>query len=427
MKSSGIGGQAVLEGVMIKNKDRYAIAVRKPDNRIEVKTDEFHSITKRMGLFRLPFFRGIAVFAESLLLGVRTLSDSSNFCEEKENKNKKSGSKAGETMTDIGVIVLFILMAIAVFILLPLLFSNFLGRLVHSETLEFVLEGVLRIVMFIVYVILISRLEDVKRIFMYHGAEHKCINCIENGQELTVANVRRQGCCHKQCGMGFLLLVMLISFVLFMFIRVDTAWLRYVLRIVLIPLIAGIAYEFVHPAESSESKLAAVLNKPCLLLQGLTTREPDDSMIEVAIAALTAVFDWEAYQEENGIAKRRSVKKQIENTEPIDSDIAAAPNAAEEEDEFLRSLDHYFVYDGVTNTAGERGSAKNLGKTAEKKEMPHTPGKIPIRLEGNATLFGEKIPDWFQRAPRSNTKIPGKTNSAEKSKIKPEKEDDRRE
>ena len=158
MKSSGIGGQAVLEGVMIKNKDRYAIAVRKPDNRIEVKTDEFHSITKRMGLFRLPFFRGIAVFAESLILGVRTLSDSSNFCEEK------------------GKIVLFILMAIAVFILLPLLFSNFLGRLVHSETLEFVLEGVLRIVMFIVYVILISRLEDVKRIFMYHGAEQKGIN-----------------------------------------------------------------------------------------------------------------------------------------------------------------------------------------------------------------------------------------------------------
>ncbi len=465
MKSSGIGGQAVLEGVMIKNKDHYAVAVRKPDNQIEVKTDEFHSITERVGLFRLPFFRGMAVFIESLLLGVRTLSDSSSFYEEGEKKdtNQKSSSKAGETMTDIGVIALFVLMAIAVFILVPLLFSNLLGHLVHSETLELVLEGILRVIMFIAYVVLISRLEDVKRIFMYHGAEHKCINCVESGQELTVANVRRQGRCHRQCGMGFLLLVMLISFVLFMFIRVDTAWLRYVLRIVLIPLIAGISYEFVRLAGNSESKLAAVLNKPCLLLQGLTTREPDDSMIEVAIAALSAVFDWEAYQEESGIAKRRSVKKKIEDSREMDQNIAAAvPKAAEEDDEFLRALDHYFVYDGAKNaTAGGRNPAKNLEKTAERKEVPHTPGKIPVRIEGNAALFGEKIPDWLQRAPRSNGKTPGKIggetkisgrstskidadkaktnektmgrsalttgNSAERARTKPGKEDGRRE
>jgi uncharacterized protein YqhQ len=413
MKSSGIGGQAVLEGVMIKNKDHYAVAVRKPDNQIEVKTDEFHSIAERVGLFRLPFFRGMAIFIESLLLGVRTLSDSSNFYEEeKKDTNQKSTSKAGETMTDIGVIALFVLMAIAVFILVPLLFSNLLGHLVHSETLELVLEGILRVIMFIAYVVLISRLEDVKRIFMYHGAEHKCINCVESGQELTVANVRRQGRCHRQCGMGFLLLVMLISFVLFMFIRVDTAWLRYILRIVLIPLIAGISYEFVRLAGNGESKLAAVLNKPCLLLQGLTTREPDDSMIEVAITALGAVFDWEAYQEENGIAKRRSVKKKIEDTGTGETDqniAAAVPKAAEEEDEFLRALDHYFVYDGAKNmAAGGGNSAKNLERTAQRKEVPHTPGKIPVRIEGNAALFGEKIPDWLQRAPRSNGKMPGK-------------------
>lgn len=428
MKSSGIGGQAVLEGVMIKNKDRYAVAVRKPDNQIEVKTDEFHSIAERVGLFRLPFFRGMAIFIESLFLGIRTLSDSSSFYEEKEKGNQKGSLKAGETMTDIGVIALFVLMAIAIFILVPLLFSNLLGHLVNSETLELVLEGILRVVMFIAYVVLISRLEDVKRVFMYHGAEHKCINCIESGQELTVANVRRQERCHRQCGMGFILLVMLISFVLFMFIRVDAAWLRYVLRIVLIPLIAGISYEFVRLAANGEGKLAAILNKPCLLLQGLTTREPDDSMIEVAIEAVNTVFDWEAYQEEEGIAKRRLVKKKAEDTkkdkEENQNIAAAAPKSAEEDDEFLRALDHYFVYDGAKNAAaGGRNAAKNPEKTVQKREVPHTPGKIPVKIEGNSVLFGDKIPEWLQRTPRNGKTGQNSRVGNAQRQTKPGKED----
>lgn len=304
MKPSGIGGQAVLEGVMMKNKDCYAVAVRKPDQEIEVKKEEFHGLKEKCGLFRLPIFRGVAAFGESLVLGIRTLTWSSSFYEEDEGE-KKEHSKATEALMDIGVVFLSVALAIVIFVLFPLFISSLLGKVVQSETLQLVIEGVLRLAMFVVYVALISKLNDIKRVFMYHGAEHKCINCVENGEELTVANVRRQSRCHKRCGTSFLLVVMLVSFIMFMFIRVETVWLRYVLRIVLIPLIAGISYEFIRVAGSSDNKVINFLSKPGFWLQGLTTKEPDDSMIEVAIASVEAVFDWREFQEREGIAKRR--------------------------------------------------------------------------------------------------------------------------
>lgn len=350
MKSSGIGGQAVLEGVMMKNKDRYAIAVRKPDNQIEVKTDEFRSIGGRVKLFRIPILRGVAAFGESLVLGIRALTYSSGFYEEEK---EKPVSKTKETLTDIGVVALSVVMAVAIFILLPLLLSNLLGRLIHSETVELIFEGVLRIVMFVAYVALISKMNDIKRVFMYHGAEHKCINCVESGEELTVANVRRQSRCHKRCGTSFLLVVMLVSFVLFMFIRVDMVWLRYVLRIVLIPVIAGISYEFIRLAGSSDNKVIAVLSKPGFLLQGLTTKEPDDSMIEVAIASVEAVFDWQAYQEKEGIAKRRSSGKKKKHG---NARGAEKKTAMSEEKEEMASLDRVFNAD-AGETADETAAA----------------------------------------------------------------------
>lgn len=303
MKSSGIGGQAVLEGVMMKNKSHYAVAVRKPDNEIEIKKDEFKSISGRIGLFRLPVFRGMAAFAESLVLGMRTLTYSSSFYEEEEENKKKEVSKTKETLMDIGVVGLSVLLAVVIFILFPLFISSMLGKIIKSETVQLILEGVLRLGMFIAYVALISRLNDIKRVFMYHGAEHKCINCVERGFELTVANVKKQSKCHKRCGTSFMLVVMLVSFVLFMFIRADAAWLRYILRIVLIPVIAGISYEFIRLAGNTENRLVDILSRPGLWMQGLTTKEPDDSMIEVAIASVEAVFDWRAYQENEGIAR----------------------------------------------------------------------------------------------------------------------------
>lgn len=400
MRSSGIGGQAVLEGVMMKNKDHYAVAIRKPDNQIEVKKDEFHSVGAKNKLFRLPLLRGVVVFVESLVLGIRTLTYSSSFYEEREEEGAQA-SKAKETLMDVGVVVLSVFMAVLVFILLPLLLSRLLGHLVHSGMLQLFLEGVLRIAMFVAYVAMIAKTEDVKRIFMYHGAEHKCINCVEHGEELTVANVRRQSRRHKCCKTSFLLVVMLISFVFFMFIRVRTAWLRYLLRIVLVPVIAGISYELIRLAENGDNKVFAVFGKPGLFMQGLTTREPDDSMVEVAIASVEAVFDWKAFQEKAGIAKKRAREKKREffgeagkelekvgevpkdeltsldrlfdasairavSVEEEDAVAAARENREtnvlreeEEEDEILRALDRFFIYEDTKGSQSEKDGRGN--------------------------------------------------------------------
>ena len=182
---------------------------------------------------------------------------------------------------------------------LPLLLANFFRRFIPSATVMAVLEGLIRIGIFITYIKLISRMEDIRRTFMYHGAEHKCINCIEHGLELTVDNVRKSSKQHKRCGTSFLLIVMVISILFFMVIRVDTVWLRIVSRIVLIPVIAGVSYEFLRLAGRSDSKIVDFLSRPGMWMQNLTTKEPDDGMIQVAIQAVESVFDWKAYLDEN--------------------------------------------------------------------------------------------------------------------------------
>ncbi len=361
MKSSGIGGQAVLEGVMMKNGSQYAVAVRKPNKEIEIKKDTFRGAKEKCGLFKLPILRGMAAFVESLMLGMRTLNYSASFYEEEEeDKKKKETSKAKESLADAGVVLLSILMAVAIFILFPLFISNLLGKYIESQTLQLALEGVLRILMFIGYVLLISRMEDIRRVFMYHGAEHKCINCIERGYELTVANVKKQSKCHKRCGTSFMLIVMLVSFVLFMFIRVEAVWLRYVLRIVLIPVISGVSYEFIRLAGNSDNKLVNLFSKPGLWMQGLTTKEPDASMIEVAIASVEAVFDWREYQTKEGIAKykdsgkKRSNKhgknKSEEQTVAQKASGETAATVVEREEDELTSLDKVFTMPGQIPT-----------------------------------------------------------------------------
>ncbi|MBQ9119355.1 MAG: DUF1385 domain-containing protein [Lachnospiraceae bacterium] len=377
MKSSGIGGQAVLEGVMMKNGSQYAVAVRKPDQEIEIKKDTFTSWKEKISLFKLPIFRGVAAFVESLVLGMRTLNYSASFYEDEEDSKKKETSKTKESLMDAGVMVLSVVMAIVIFILFPLFISNLLGKVIESQTLQLVLEGVLRIVMFIGYVLLISKMEDIRRVFMYHGAEHKCINCIERGYELTVANVRKQSRAHKRCGTSFMLLVMLVSFVLFMFIRVEEVWLRYVLRIVLIPVISGISYEFIRLAGNSDNKLVDILSKPGMLMQSLTTREPDNSMIEVAIASVEAVFDWREYQTKEGIARYKATTKANEekNTNKRASKgrkmreqkAVLQENVSEELDE-LTSLDKVFAMPEQTGRAGMQDMAELEAAAAREKQ-----------------------------------------------------------
>ena len=301
MKYSGIGGQAVIEGIMMMNRNDYAVAVRKPDQEIEVKRDRYISITQKVKLFSLPFVRGVFRFADSMIVGMKTLTYSASFFEDDEDSepgkieqflNRVLGEKLESALMAL-VMVLSFVMAIGIFMLLPLFIAGLFSSVIESERLMAVLEGIIRILIFIAYIKLVSRMEDIRRTFMYHGAEHKCINCVEHGLPLTVENVRNSSKEHKRCGTSFILIVMVISILFFMVVRVDNVWMRFASRIVLVPVIAGVSYEILQLAGRSNSRFMDLVSRPGMWMQGVTTKEPDDSMIEVA------VFDWKAYLREN--------------------------------------------------------------------------------------------------------------------------------
>lgn len=307
MKYSGIGGQAVIEGIMMMKGEDYAVAVRRPDKEIEVKKDTYQSITKKAKILQLPFVRGVFRFADSMIIGMRSLTYSASFFEDDEDAepgkfeqflDRVFGEKL-ESAIMAAVLVISFIMAIGIFMLLPLGIANLFKGVITSDHLMAVLEGVIRIAIFIIYIKLVSRMEDIRRTFMYHGAEHKCINCVEHGHPLTVKYVRESSKEHKRCGTSFILIVMVISILMFMVIRVDTIWMRILSRIILVPVIAGISYEVLQCAGRSNSKFMDLVSRPGMWMQGLTTKEPDDSMIEVAIAATEAVFDWREYLTEN--------------------------------------------------------------------------------------------------------------------------------
>jgi len=319
MKPSGIGGQAVIEGVMMKNKDDYAVAVRKLNGEIVVEKKSFTSISAKYTFFKLPIVRGMLAFVESMIIGTRTLNFSASlFEDEEENKPSKvdeAFSKVFKGKTESIVMgltmIVAVLIAVGIFIILPTYVAGLLGKQIESDALLAVVEGCIRIVLFILYVLAISLTKDIKRVFMYHGAEHKTINCLEQGFELTVENVKWQSRQHKRCGTSFMFLVMFISIIFFIFIRVDHQWLRYLVRILLVPVIAGISYEFIKLAGRNNSIVVNVLSQPGMWLQGLTTREPDDEMIEVAIKSVEAVFDWEGFLDPDrsrGKATRKNKK-----------------------------------------------------------------------------------------------------------------------
>ena len=309
-RSCGVGGQAVLEGVMMKNKERYAVAVRKADGEIVVDTEEFDGVMAGSPFKKIPFVRGVFNFVDSLILGMRTLTWSASFFEEEEpsgvdsEKEKKPslfekifGDKAENVAMGITMTISMIL-AIAIFMILPYFISSFFSVYVRNASLIAIIEGVIRILIFLGYVVAISAMKDIHRLYQYHGAEHKCINCIEKGRPLTVHNVMRSSRQHKRCGTSFLLFVMLVSIILFFFIRVENPVYRVGIRILLIPVIAGISYEIIRLAGNSNNIIVRILSAPGLWLQKLTTKEPDEAMCEVAIASVEAVFDWKAYLKE---------------------------------------------------------------------------------------------------------------------------------
>lgn len=324
MRYSGIGGQAVMEGVMMKNKERYAVAVRKLDQEIEVMTKEYKGIVPGEVWQKIPLVRGVLSFIDSLVLGMSTLMYSASlFEDEEESKEKKQDTaekkKAKENAMMGGTVALSIILAVAIFMILPYYLSVLCSRFIASDMVVAVIEGILRLAIFIGYILLISKMKEIQRVFMYHGAEHKCINCIEHGLELNVENVRKSSKEHKRCGTSFLMFVVIISVILFLFIRVDSHALRLVLRLALVPVIAGVSYELLRAAGRSDNPVINLISKPGLWMQGLTTKEPDDDMIEVGIASVEAVFDWRSYiaeiRAEEGVSEAVNADTKSEDAE----------------------------------------------------------------------------------------------------------------
>ena len=313
-----IGGQAVIEGIMMKNNDKYAIAVRKPDKDIEVKIEKYKPAGEKCKLFKVPIIRGVFNFVESLVIGVKTLMYSAEFYDEEEEvkpkKSKKDVENTEESTDKNNVekkkeessdglfmfltVAFSIVLAVGLFMLLPAFLASLLDGVIKNHFALGLVEGVLRLIIFLLYVVLISRMEDIKRTFMYHGAEHKCINCLEAGDDLTVENIMKHTRFHKRCGTSFLFIVMIVSILVFMCIRTDTVWLRLLYRVLLVPVVAGISYEFIKFAGKYDNAVANILSKPGLWVQRLTTKEPTEDMVEVAIKAVEGVLDWRAYLEE---------------------------------------------------------------------------------------------------------------------------------
>lgn len=305
MKYATIGGQAVIEGIMMRNGDDYAVAVRKPDQEIEVKKDVYHGIGAKLHTKKIPVVRGVFAFIDSLALGMTTLTYSASFYEEEDEKKEvedKDKEAKKESLLMGLTMVLSVALALGIFMVLPYLASSFFERFTESVFLISLIEGIIRVILFLLYIILISRMEDIQRTFMYHGAEHKTINCIEAGEELTPENAMKYSRLHKRCGTSFLLIVVLLSVIVhmlfFIFVPVESPVAKVVIRIALVPLIAGVAFEILQWAGKHQSKLVDIISAPGFMMQKLTTREPDETMIEVAIASIEAIYDWRQFQQE---------------------------------------------------------------------------------------------------------------------------------
>ena len=354
-KSSGIGGQAVLEGIMMKNQDVYSVGVRKPDGEIEVHLSTYEGIGSRK-LKKIPIVRGVVSFVDSLVLGMKCLTFSASFYDEEEAQPSKA---------DVAVQKLFgeraekVVMGIMI---LPYFAAALLRNVIVSDTVLAVIEGAIRLLLFIGYVLLISLMKDIQRVFQYHGAEHKCINCVENGLELNVENVRKSSKHHKRCGTSFMLIVMVVSIIFFIFIRVDSPILRVVFRVALVPVIAGVSYEFIRLAGNTDNKLVGILSRPGMWLQALTTKEPDDSMIEVAIAAVEAVFDWRAWQGRE-IEEAPEQEKEAQKTEEEPEQEKEAQKT-EEEPEQKKEVQE------TEEAPEQKEEPREIGEILEQKEEP---------------------------------------------------------
>ena len=293
---SGIGGQAVLEGVMMKNGNEYAVAVRKENGEIVIKKDKYDGILSDLPVRNIPVVRGFFVLIDSLVLGLRVTDYSASMYDPEDSTDPESPK---EKLITTLILIASLVIAVGLFILLPYTIASFVSSRIGNSNLLVLIEGILRLAIFLTYISAISAMKDIRRLYQYHGAEHKCINCLESGLPLTVENARKSTRLHKRCGSSFTMFVMLVSIILFFFIRTDSHVLRVVLRILLIPVISGVSYEIIRLAGNSNNPLIRLISKPGLWMQLMTTKEPDDDMIRVGIASVEAVFDWKSYLSED--------------------------------------------------------------------------------------------------------------------------------
>lgn len=308
--AKSIGGQAVIEGVMMRGKSMYCMAVRNVSTKeISVEKNKFKSLGNRSKFLKLPFIRGIASFVDSLVLGMKIIMRSATLAGldegEQEEKSKLDiwlENKFGEKLTDYIIyfsVFVSIILSIGIFMVLPVWISSFFTKIFNVSLWGIgVIEGIVRILIFLGYILLISKMKDVQRLFKYHGAEHKTINCFESGDELTVENVRKHTRLHKRCGTSFLIIVMIVSMIVFMFLRTDNVTLRVLSRIILVPLIAGISYEIIKLAGKCDNIFVKIISAPGMALQKVTTKEPEDEMIETAILSLKGVLEEEGNNNE---------------------------------------------------------------------------------------------------------------------------------
>lgn len=336
MKSSNIGGQAVMEGIMMRHKDKYSIAVRRPDKEIELKTEEYKCIFGKAKFLKYPLIRGVVSFVDSLVTGTKCLMYSAEIAGDEEDEEEaqkmaalseeeRAAKKAKEDrlfkLLLYVTVAVSIVVSIAAFMLLPYALASLFRKIGASEFVVTIAEAFVKLALFMGYMILISRMKDIQRTFMYHGAEHKCINCVEHGLPLTVENVMASSRQHKRCGTSFLFLVMIVSiFLHFIFVLVPGYWARLFGRLLMVPVVSGISFEIIQWAGRSDSKIADFFSKPGMAMQKLTTKEPTEDMVEVAIRAVEAVFDWKSYlKEEFGVGVDEETKAEADDADTLEN------------------------------------------------------------------------------------------------------------
>jgi len=296
-KKTTVGGQAVIEGVMMRGTKGLATAVRLPNGSIEVKKESSESLTKKNKFFGFPIIRGFISLIESLIIGIKSLEYSASFFEDDEEESESKFDKwfdkvfkeKGNSVLMGISLVLSLAFSILLFFILPTALTSLVKKTITSNVVVLnIIEGIIRVIIFISYIFIVGKLEDIKRVYQYHGAEHKTIFCYESGINLTPENAKKFGRLHPRCGTNFLFLVMVISIIIFSFTGWQSIGQRVISRVLLLPVVSGVTYEVIKWLGKSDSKISKIIAWPGLLLQKITTQEPDESMLEVAITSLKA-------------------------------------------------------------------------------------------------------------------------------------------